>query len=105
MNLAMISTKRKSDVRPEIVAEAESIARESFLGFPVKKISSEIDIDHEGEPVLNLVVEYDIIDQAVDFKSLIPLEKNLRDRVWFSGDQIFVHVRHVFDEKQKFARL
>jgi hypothetical protein len=105
MNLAMTARNFTSPIDPEVASKIRDFAVRSFREFAVEKVTSEIGVDHDNEQVINLVVEYDLLDYPVDLKSLIPLERNLRDHIRLAGLDLFVHVRHLFDEKQKFVKV
>jgi hypothetical protein len=105
MNLAMKSKHLNSEFDAETNSKIHKFVWMSFRDFPIKNVTAELGVDHDDEQVINIVVEYELVDNPVDVKALIPLERNLRDYVRLEGIDLFVHVRHLFDDMQTFLKV
>lgn len=59
--------------------------------------------DHEGDPVVYVLMRHRLLDRPINVKDVIALDRQLRDFAWDKGIRRFVHVRHQYDEKQNIA--
>jgi hypothetical protein len=71
--------------------------------FGIEEIRIEPGEDHDGDPVVFVEVRHRFLVEPIDVKSVIALDRQLRDRVWDAGERRFVHVRHQYDERQGVA--
>ncbi|MFN4141642.1 hypothetical protein [Aestuariivirga sp.] len=69
----------------------------------VKKVDVDTGEDHFGDPVIFVCVHHNRTKKPVRLKSITSLDGKVRDLAWEQGEQRFIHVRHLFDEKQKVA--
>ena len=84
---------------------------ETIRAFLSKELSSfkvrEIDVkpghDHDGDPVVHVYVHHTLVDKPLNLREVLAANSKLRDLVWRKGESRFVHIRHLYDEKQKVA--
>jgi hypothetical protein len=73
-------------------------ARNAELG--IEDVRVEPGEDHDGDPVIYVSVKHRLLDDPIDLSEIFRLDRELRDRAWNEGERRFVHVRHLYDEKQ-----
>lgn len=61
------------------------------------------DLDHDGDPILVVEVKHRLVDQPIELKNVLEADRAARDLAWQKGERRFLHVQHIFDEKQKVA--
>ena len=81
----------------------EGFVRPHSERLGIEDIRIEPGEDHEGDPVVYVLMKHRLLDQPIDLKEVIALDRRLRDFAWEKGVRTFVHVRHQYDEKQKIA--
>ena len=95
---------RLEKIAPEIVALIEQTVRESMGPFGFKAAHVRAGEDHDGDPVIFIVADYELTDTPIDIVVMSNLHGILRDRLWDAGETRFPHIRHKFDERHKVAR-
>ncbi len=61
------------------------------------------DVDHAGDPIVMVEVKHRLVDRPIQVEELIEAERAARDLAWQQGERRFVHIDHVWDERQKVA--
>lgn len=84
-----------------IVELVRETVREGMQAFGLRDVSVRAGEDHEGEPVLFIVAEYELSETPIDTTVTAALTTKLRDRLWAAGETRFPHTRHKFPEAQK----
>jgi hypothetical protein len=69
----------------------------------VSKIDVEYSQDHDGDSIINVIVKHKLSDKPLNPSTLFKVDGQVRDLAWNLGERRFVHVRHLFDKKQKIA--
>ena len=59
--------------------------------------------DHEGDPILVVEVKHRLVDRPITLKELTDADRAARDLAWQEGERRFVHIEHLYDEKQTVA--
>jgi hypothetical protein len=62
------------------------------------------DSDHDGDAVVAVEVKHHLVDHPIDLKEVMDADKAVRNLAWEEGERRFIHIRHVFDEKQRVSR-
>lgn len=88
-------------VDDKIVNLIKATVHESMQTFGLHEISVRAGEDHDGEPVLFIEAEYDLMDTPIDTTVTAALTTKLRDKLWAAGETRFPHIRHKFPEAQK----
>lgn len=83
--------------------ELRQFASRLFRTYAVERVDARQGEDHAGTPVINVVIVHRLIDRPIEFRTLFPLDRQLRDAAWQAGERRFVHVKHQYDEEQQFA--
>lgn len=78
-----------------------SVIRDSMLAFGLRQVSVRAGEDHDGEAVLFVDADYDLIDTPIDPAVIAALTTKLRDNLWATGETRFPHIHHRFPEAQK----
>jgi hypothetical protein len=60
-------------------------------------------LDHDGEPVLFIEAEYDLVEEPIDPGVTVGLIGDLRNALDQIGESRFPHVRHMFSDEQRFS--
>lgn len=79
------------------------IATRLFDRYGVERVEVHDSEDHAGTPVINILIVHRLLDRPIEFRTLFPLDRELRDAAWNAGERRFVHVKHKYDEQQQFA--
>jgi hypothetical protein len=71
-----------------------------FAALCVSDIQLIADEDHDGDPILRMTVTHDFMSDPVVLADVRAKDSELRDLVWELKDSRFLHIRHIYDEKQ-----
>jgi hypothetical protein len=82
-------------------AAIERAVRDAMPNWMVRKVEIFSGEDHDGDPVLFVDVDHELIREPVDPKQLSFLVVKLRDEFFRTGETRFPIVRHHFAENQK----
>jgi hypothetical protein len=99
----MTMSAEPSRLRPNVKRTIERILRERLSPFGLARTDIRSGVDHDGDDVIFVDAYYELVDRAVEPKSIYGLESLLRDALAKLGETRFPHVRHHFDEHQKIA--
>ena len=87
-------------LREDVVATINEIlhAQLDAIGF----VSADIreDEDHDGEPILRIVIHYAKIGNEVDPTPTFSLARHIKDAIRPLGEDRFPHFRHLFPDDQ-----
>jgi hypothetical protein len=61
------------------------------------------DVDHAGDPIVTVQVKHRLVDLPIQVEELLDAERAARDLAWQQGERRFVHIDHLYDERQKVA--
>ncbi len=62
------------------------------------------DSDHDGDAIIVVEVKHRLVDRPIEFAEVMAADRAARDLAWQEGESRFLHVRHIYDEKQQVAR-
>ena len=83
----------------------ERIIRDTVLEVMGKYGAREVHVrpalDHDGDPVLSVDVDYELSPLPVDPKETLGLIGLVRDRLYEIGETRFPHIRHHYKEGQR----
>lgn len=85
----------------EVIEAIKAIVGEQMGPFGLRDVTVAPGEDHDGDPILEVAVEYDPRGRPIDTRIVAGLVTKLRDRLWEMGEPRFPHLRHHFDERQK----
>lgn len=74
-----------------------------LASLAVSKIEIEDGNDHDGNAVINVVVRHKLINKPLNPIHWFRIDGKARDLAWKLGERRFVHIRHVFNNKQELA--
>jgi len=80
------------------------LLRERLQVAGAESVAVQPDADHEGTPILAVEVKHHLVDRPIELNEVIAADRAARDLAWQMGERRFLHVEHVYDEKQQVAR-
>jgi hypothetical protein len=83
--------------------ELHQFVQKELAKWAVKKIDVEYSQDHDGDSIINVTVRHKLSDKPVKPSIFFRDDGRVRDLAWSLGERRFVHVKHLFDRKQKIA--
>ena len=92
------------EIEPEIVQLIEQTVREGMAHYPLRAVKVRAGEDHCGNPVIFVAPEYDLVDHPIELMGTFELMNTLSDKLLASGERRFPHIRHMFDERQRFKK-
>jgi hypothetical protein len=87
----------------DLTVELRQFLKAELANLAVSKIDVEYSQDHEGDSIINVIVRHKLSDKPFNPSALFRVDGQVRDLAWNLGERRFVHVRHLFDKKQKIA--
>lgn len=100
---ATAETKRKAQTIKELEEAIREFLNKELASFNLRKIDAKPGQDHDGDPVVHVYVYHRLLDTPLDLKTVSVADSKLRDLAWRMGENRFIHIRHLYDEKQKVA--
>jgi hypothetical protein len=79
--------------------DAVLAAQLSAIGYERSDVMEEI--DHDGEPILEIVVHYRKIGDQIDPSPTFNLARRVKEEIKPLGEDRFPHFRHLFPEDQE----
>ena len=99
---AQLAYERVSEA---LTADIQALFRERLQRFGASDVIIVPDEDHDGDPVLRVEVKHTLVDEPVPLEDVLAVDRAARDLAQQKGEPRFLHVRHVFDEKQRLANV
>jgi hypothetical protein len=96
--------EKQHPVAPEIVDQIGRTIRETMEPFGLRSVAVRPGEDHDGDPVIFVVVEYELSDRPLELGITGKVASAVRELVWKAGEGRFPHIRHKFHEKQRVAK-
>lgn len=84
----------------EVETALKNRATVLFEALCVSNIQLIADEDHDGDPILRMTVSHDFMNDPVVLADVRAKDSELRDLVWELKDSRFLHIRHIYDDKQ-----
>lgn len=85
----------------EAFAQLKDLIRREFANLKPSRIEVAVDQDHEGHRVIIARVKHRLKSKPVRVRGLSAIDGKVRDEAFKQGFRHFVHIRHMFDEKQE----
>ena len=70
--------------------------------YPLRSVDVRAGEDHDGDPVIFVEAEYELVNEPIEFVGTLELITSVNDQLWAAGERRFAHIRHNFDERQRF---
>lgn len=85
-------------VSAEVVRIIEETVRERMTPFGCRAVHVRGGLDHDGDPVIYVEVEYDLSNTPLEHGVTAKVAATTRERVWATGEDRFAHIRHLFPD-------
>jgi len=90
-------------VPAELRRSLEALLRQRLEAAGACDVAIYPDVDEYGDPFIHVDVTHRLVERPIQFPQVFAAERAARDLAWENGERRFVYVRHIYDEKQKFA--
>jgi hypothetical protein len=97
------TSKSGAKTSDSLTVELRQFMKAELATLAVSKIDVEYSQDHDGDSIINVIVKHKLSDKPLNPSTLFRVDGQVRDFAWTLGERRFVHVRHLFDKKQKIA--
>ena len=87
-------------ISTEVEIALKSRTSELFAKLCVSDTQLIADEDHDGDPILRMTVTHAFMPDPVVLADVRAKDSELREVVWELQDSRFLHIRHIYDEKQ-----
>ena len=90
-------------ISKKVESAIEHVLRKRMSSYGYRDARSYVGTDADGDPVIMVDVNYDLIEKPIGADATFGLTTALRDELAKLGEFRFPHIRHHFDERQKVA--
>jgi len=63
------------------------------------------ELDYSDTPIVSVTVKHRLVKRPLRIKEIVEADTKARDLAWEAGERRFVHVDHIYHEKQEVAEL
>jgi hypothetical protein len=91
-------------IAPEVDAVIRQTISEAMSAYRLERIDIRADEDHTGSPAIFVEVSYALSDTPYDPTETLPRIMAVLNAVRTLGEDRFVYIRHLFDDRQPIAK-